>query len=66
MQRSSRLYTQYTIDDLSTMSGSSFMHACLLDSESLLIADKATRKGCEWQQRPRGRPRTCKVPDGTA
>ncbi len=66
MQRSSRSYTQYTIDDLSVITGISFMRACLLDSELLLVAGKANLKGSEWQQRPRGRPRTCKVPQGTA
>ena len=67
MQHTSRQSVlTYSIHNLSAILCGSFMPACLLDGKSLLVADTANEKGSEWQRRPRGRPRICDVPDGTA
>ncbi len=66
MQYTNRSHTPYAIDNLSTINGGLFMLVCLLDTKSLLAAYSANVKGSEWQRRPRGQPRACVVPGGTA
>ena len=66
MQRTHRLLDGYSIDNLSTIMSGSFVPACLLCGKSLPVVDTANTKGSEWQRRPRGRPRICDVPNGTA
>jgi hypothetical protein len=64
--RQHRLFEGYSIDNLSTIMRGSSVDACLLGKSFPVVADTANAKGSEWQRRPRGRPRFCDVPQGTA